>query len=203
MKRFILSIFMLSAACSYTLADDPDFEIPQAKKYQNNEDCIADNGIALKSAKYLLSTELPTDAFYAKKAGDFVLLWTLSTPEFAVLFADELNFGLFATCGNDNEKKKLLGEAYLSAFSIYRMETKKVYDFTFDAHHFAMESTLAFYKKNIEYFGKCKALDKLLKLQEKGKLKDELEKKFNKIIKTATPENTKKINPDKAKKHSY
>lgn len=202
MKRFILSIFMLSAACSYTLADDPDFEIPQAKKYQNNEDCIADNGIALKSAKYLLSTELPTDAFYAKKAGDFVLLWTFSTPEFTVLI-DEINLGLIETCGNDIEKKKLLDEAYLSAFTIYRMETKKVYDFTFDAHYFAMESTLAFYKKNIEYFGKCKALDKLLKLQEKGKLKDELEKKFNKIIKTATPENTKKINPDKAKKHSY
>lgn len=194
---------MFSAACSYTLADDPDFEIPQAKKYQNNEDCIADNGIALKSAKYLLSTELPTDAFYAKKAGDFVLLWTLSTPEFAVLFADELNFGLFATCGNDSEKKKLLGEAYLSAFSIYRMETKKVYDFTFDAHHFAMESTLAFYKKNIEYFGKCKALDKLLKLQEKGKLKDELEKKFDKTMKTVASKGAKKINPDRTKKHSY
>lgn len=194
---------MFSAACSYTLADDPDFEIPQAKKYQNNEDCIADNGIALKSAKYLLSTELPTDAFYAKKAGDFILLWTFSTPEFSVLFADELNFGLFATCGNDNEKKKLLGETYLSAFSIYRMETKKVYDFTFDAHHFAMESTLAFYKKNIEYFGKCKALDKLLKLQEKGKLKDELEKKFDKTMKTVASKGTKKINPDRTKKHSY
>lgn len=203
MKRFILSILMFSAACSYTLADDPDFEIPQAKKYQNNEDCIADNGIALKSAKYLLSTELPTDAFYAKKAGDFILLWTLSTPEFSVLFADELNFGLFATCGNDNEKKKLLDEAYLSAFTIYRMETKKVYDFTFDAHHFAMESTLAFYKKNIEYFGKCKALDKLLKLQEKGKLKDELEKKFDKTMKTVASKGAKKINPDRTKKHSY
>lgn len=193
---------MFSAACSYTLADDPDFEIPPAKKYQSVEACNADSGIALKSAKYLLSTELPTDAFYAKKAGDFILLWTFTTSEFGVLICD-LNFGLFDDCGNDNEKKKLLGEAYLSAFTVYRLETKKIYDFTFDAHFFAMESTLAFYKKNIEYFGKCKTLDKLLKLQEKGKLKDELESKFNKKMESAAVKDAKKINPDRVRKHSY
>lgn len=172
MKKMIFTLAM--AFASLVGYAKPDFEIPTISKYETADECRKDNEVAIKTARFFLSADLPDDILYARNAALYLFSWVEASDEI-FLFIDESR-SPYAKCA-DKDIRLQLSFAYFSGCVIY-FDEKKEGQHTFDMHYFALTEMLNYYEKNKHVLGSDKEMEKLLKLYKKGKLKEKEQKSF-------------------------
>ncbi len=170
-KTLILIALVLSTLTGYA---KPDFEIPEIKKYESAEDCRKDNDIALKTAQYYLSAELPEEAFWTLSAAQYIMAWVEASDDITI-YIDEKR-GLYLKCESQDISSQL-AVAYFAGCVIYCLENKQK-EHDFNMHYFAVSKMMTYYEKNKGKTGSDKIMDGYLKDFKKGKLKAKEEKKF-------------------------
>ncbi|MBP5455141.1 MAG: hypothetical protein J6Y37_01425 [Paludibacteraceae bacterium] len=170
-KTLILITLVLSTLTGYA---KPNFEIPEIKKYESAEDCRKDNDIALKTAQYYLSAQLPEEAYWTLSAAQYIMTWIEASDDITV-YIDKKR-GLYLKCESTDIASQL-AVAYLAGCTIYCLENKQK-EHDFNMHYFAVSKMMTYYEKNREKTGRDKIMDGYLKDFKKGKLKAKEEKKF-------------------------
>lgn len=172
MKKVLVSLLL--AFVSLSTYAKPDFEIPEIQKYESADSCRKDNGIALKTAKFYLNANLPSETLYSLEAARYIMVWIEASEDILVELDNKR--AAFLQCKNE-EIETQLAAAYMSGCVVYCLENNQK-EHNFDMHYYALTQMLAYYEKNRGISGSDKEMDKLLKESKKDNFKAKEEKKF-------------------------
>lgn len=172
MKK-IISLLIMTTMAVVSFAK-PDFEIPNIKEYATEEECAKDNDIALKTAKFYLDANLPSDIYESAAALRYIIVWTTASKDIMITVSADRDH--YLKCEQKEVGAQLMG-AYFAGSIIYCLEHNQK-EQNFDMHYFALSKMLTYYDKNKSITGTDKYMDKVLKDFQKGKLEAKERKLF-------------------------
>lgn len=144
-----------------------DFDVPEDITLNSEADYAKYDADVIKAYQWLMETPINEQPEKRKEVSAFFILWLTGAPSVSVeVNADILTFMKTEGC--------LF--IFMGGWTKYVLETQdkdKV-----KGNLAGVESVIEFYKKNKAVLGKDKAIEKYIKLQEKGKLEEHIAKKI-------------------------
>jgi len=156
-------IFFALLICSPFTSLAQEFTIPD---YQSGEDYSKQEENLLKVIEWLKTH--PTDHPDRTTANAYVMAWATGSPTVSIGITE------YVMSLNDGNPQYLL--LFIGGWIEYALNNKDDYS-EFEANYAAVNTIVAYYSKDI-YAEKDKDLDKLVKLNKKGKLKDWVQKQL-------------------------
>ena len=181
MKNFILTVlccFGLQAAVCAQGFEVPDYDFKTAEDYPKYEQAVLD------AYDWVLKTPVAEQGDKAGAVNEFIMLWSMGSPTVSVGISDVLGDIL-----TENNKLMLI---CLGGCTAYLLETKKSdgvlntmekrggsLQEQVDATYAAIRDVAAYCELNKDVIAPCKAVNKYLEMDKKGKLKKYIEKSFS------------------------
>ncbi|MGL4596091.1 MAG: hypothetical protein ACRCYO_01105 [Bacteroidia bacterium] len=163
MKKILFTLFF--ATCSFALVAQ-DFEVPQNYKFDKAEDYAPYEQDIIKCVDWLINTPINEQKAKRKEANAFLLKWINGSPDVSIVIDPKI----VTFSGGD----MLL--IFMGGWTKYAIETRNFKD-KVGGNVAGIEAVIAFYTKNKEALGKNKDVEKYIKMQTQGKLKEYIEKK--------------------------
>lgn len=164
MKTFILalltSIFTLGLFAQ-------EFEVPKNYILDKAEDYAPYEKDVVDCFNWLIETPLNEQEAKRKEANAFLLTWLSGSPEIEIELKQEIV--TFMRTSPD------LLMIFLGGWGIHSLETRDFND-KVGGNLAGIEAAIEFYKKNKNFLSKDKYMEKYIKLQKNGKLKEYIEK---------------------------
>ncbi|MBC5774896.1 hypothetical protein H8S95_12540 [Pontibacter sp. KCTC 32443] len=160
MKKAIFTLLISALSIS---AYAQNFEVPQNYKLVAKEDYAPYEQDIVNCVNWLAETPVNQETDKRQEANAFLFKWVSGSPNVHV----ELNDKVVTFIGTSPE----LLLVYLGGWA-KRSITTKDYDNKIEGSLAGIESVIAFYTKNREHLPKDKAVEKYIKLKEKGELRD-------------------------------
>lgn len=171
MKKAILLIVL--AIFSFSVYGQ-EYTVPKNVKFENKEAYAVYEPQIKETVNWLLNTSLGKEANKRTEANAFMMLWLTGTPNVTInVNADLLTF--------INKTPELL-MPFMAGCVKYSLENNYSKDDVL-VNKAGIEAVVAFYRNNRGYLKKDGDIEKYEKLIEKGKLEEEIRKKFEKIKK--------------------
>lgn len=166
MKKTIITSLLLCFI--FLSAFTQEYNVPQNYKFDTKESYKDFQNQILKTIEWSLTTPLNEKEGIRKEGYAFFMAWLTGTPDVSVTLDDNAA-PIFKT-------NKSLLMPFIMGWTKYSLENNtKDYLQCFKA---GVETSVAFYEKNINLMEKDKEIEKYKKLIEKGKLEETLKKKL-------------------------
>lgn len=161
-----LAFALMLATISLTLFSQ-NFEVPQNPKLDKPDDFARYEQDVIKCFDWLMDT--PIDEQKAKRmdASSFLLKWLSGSPDVHIMIKEEIVTFLGSTPD--------LLMVFMGGWAKYSLESKD-FDNRVAGNLAGIEAVIAFYQKNRDSLPKDKNVEKYIKMKEKGKLKEYIEK---------------------------
>ncbi len=155
MKKLLALLFTLTLhANSYS----QEFEVPQDFELESAEDFRAHNDEILRAIDWMLNT--PIDR---KRVNGYFLQWLAGTPDVTV----ELQPSVVTFM----EKSPELLMIFMAGWTDHALKSGKASD-NYHGSLAGIETVITFYQANRQHLGKVKAVEKYIKMKEKGTLQE-------------------------------
>lgn len=165
MKRFVFSLFAIVISFqSYS----QDFDLPVDWKLETKEDYAKYEKDIINAVDWLIKTPVDNNRLNRKEVNAFLLAWLTGSPNVSIELSEEIvTFGDCADC--------LM--IFMGGWAKYSLQNN---DFTnkTKGNLAGIESVIQLYNKNKAAIGTNKAIEKYIKLKEKGKLETYIESKM-------------------------
>lgn len=165
MKKTLLTLF-ISALSLGVYAQH--FEVPADYKLIAKEDYAPYEQDVVNCVDWITNTPLNMEADKRKDANAFLLKWVSGSPTVHIEIKEEVVTFL----GSSPE----LLMVYLGGWTRYSLQSKD-FDNKVEGSLAGIESVIDFYSKNKAFLPKDKNIEKYIKMKEKGKLREYIEKK--------------------------
>jgi hypothetical protein len=172
MKKLII-ISLFSVFFSGLMAQQNACPVPQNYILEKASDYKAYEKDVTKCVNWLIETPSNQDIESRKAAWQFILKWIDGSPDVMVYVTDD-----FITFLDKKQPELLL--VFMGGWSKSTIATGDKDNIEKNALA-AIEDVITYYEKNKEIIGKNKAVEKYIKLKEKGELKKTVEEKAEKL----------------------
>ena len=165
MKKLFVILLICVAGLS---VNAQEYKIPKDVKYSSGADYANYEPEVLKTIDWWMKTPLNVCPDKRLEANDFLLLWLTGSPNVSIeINTDIMNFA---------KPNAELMMAFMWGWTKYVIESKDNNNVTGNIK--GIEAAIDFYNLNKEIFGKDKAIEKYIKINEEGKLKEYITKKL-------------------------
>lgn len=144
-----------------------DFEVPKDYKLVEAEDYAPYEQDILDCVDWLMNTPLNKQTEKRINANKFLLQWLTGSPNVHIEIKPEIVTFISTTPD--------LIMIFMGGWAKYSLESRK-FDDKINGTLKGIESVIEFYQKNREFLKKDKHVEKYIKMQEKGKLNEYIEK---------------------------
>jgi hypothetical protein len=145
-----------------------DFNVPQNYKLEKAEDYAPFEEAVLSGIEWLINTPLNEQTDKRKEVNAFLITWLIGSPYVHLEIKSEI-----VTFVNSETPDFLL--IFMSGWAKYSITTKD-YDNKVAGSLAGIEAVINFYNQNKKSLPKDKSIEKYIKLQKDGKLKEFIEK---------------------------
>ena len=163
MKQYLLPVFL---SCSFFAAAQ-QIDVPEVE-YRSEADYAAQHEKVIEVINHL--ENFPADVYteQRKQAAAYLMTWLQGSPDVTVTVqsyaAPLLGYG-----------ESLV--IFMGEYAKHVIRNPEGDELTYNVA--AMESVINYYRDNVDVFGRNKDFDKLVKLQEKGKLEKYIDKQIS------------------------
>lgn len=164
MKRLTLLLILIFPISLFA----QDFTVPDYK-FEKAEDFAPYNEEVLRGIDWILETPLGEQADKRKTIYAFLMAWMTGSPDVHIV----VDQNIVTSMGGPNPDLLMI---FLSGWTQYALTSDKKENLRGNLR--GIEAVIAFYKKNNGVIQKDKNVDKYIKLQEKGKLEEEIQKQL-------------------------
>ncbi|MES2288015.1 MAG: hypothetical protein V4547_20175 [Bacteroidota bacterium] len=171
MKRikFLLLTFALTILIFKNISAQTTFNVPQNVELKADEDYAKYEKDIVAATKWLETIDLNKETEKRKETNAFVLKWITGSPTISISLTEQLQ-----KIYGKNAELLLI---YMASYASFFLENKSTAT-AFTATKAGLISIMNVYKKRIE-ISSNKEMDKLIKLNEEGKLDNYIKDKFN------------------------
>ena len=160
MKRTIL---VLSLICYALGASGQEFSVPKGYKFAKADDYVKHEADIVKCFDWLMATPANEQTTNREKASKYLTEWLMGSPSVSITINQEIvNF----MQPNPDLLMVFMGGYAKDALSHKDSPDSKAGNLK------GLEAVIEYYQKNKDYLQKDKNVEKYIKLQGKGKLKD-------------------------------
>jgi hypothetical protein len=163
-KTLALTAFLL---CGLN-ANAQNFELPENYQLKNESDYAKYEPTVLEAIDWLMNTPVIDQKNKRKDVNAFVTKWIMGSPTVSIEISQK-NMKFF-----ESENKGLM-LVFMMGWTKYSISTKD-YNNKLMGNLSGVEALIDFYQNNKNYIQKEKNIEKYIKLQSQGKLKDFVEK---------------------------
>lgn len=167
-KQLILSL-AFTTLCFVTIDAQVKFEVPQNVELNVKEDYAKYEPAIVEATNWLEATDLDKEIEKRKQVNSFAMQWVLGCPTINIELTEQL--------GKIYGKNDQLLLLYMLGYSREFIENKTIAT-KFSATKAGLTSIMNVYKKGLGII-KNKEMDRLIKLTEKNKLDEYIQKNFN------------------------
>lgn len=168
MKKFIALFALLSLFVGISAQED-EFQVPKKYKIKTEEDCTKYKEDFVKCIDWLINTPINESPSKRKSANDFFLQWLTVTETVTIeMNTDVVNFG----------KDGNLMIIFMAAWAKDVIETEDNHKDILRGSLIGINAMIDFYQKNKDEMEKNSDIEKYIKLKEKGKLEETIQKKL-------------------------
>ncbi len=164
MKRTFNLLMLIAASLALNAQD---FEVPKDYRLVDGEDYAPYEQDIIHCVDWLINTPLNEQTEKRADANKFLLQWLTGSPDVHIEIKPEIVTFLSTTPD--------LLMIFMGGWAKYSLKTKK-FDDKINGTLKGIESVIEFYQKNRGFLKKDKHVEKYIKMQEKGKLTEYVEK---------------------------
>lgn len=164
MKRLLI----LSLLCFSNLLTAQEFEVPKDYSLENPEDYTNQRNNVIKAVNWLENTPINQETKKRKEVNAFLMQWLTGTPDVTISLNPEII--TFMDCPD-------CLMVFMGSWAKYALENKD-YKNELQGSLVGIESVIKLYENNKNSIGKNKAIEKYMKLKDKGKLADDIKSKI-------------------------
>lgn len=161
-----ISIVLILMTISLSLFSQ-NFEIPKNIKLENAEDFANYEQEVIKCINWLIKTPINEQETKRKDANTFLMKWLTGSPYVHLDIKQEI----VTFMGTSPDLLMI----FMGGWTKYSLESK-AFDNKVDGSLQGIESVIEFYTKNKAFLPKDKNVEKYIKMKQKGKLKEYIEK---------------------------
>jgi len=162
------NVFILSLLFFVITLSAQEFEVPKDYSFEKTEDYNNQRNNVIKAIDWLENTPINKETEKRKEVSTFLMQWLTGTPDVSIsLNAEVITFMDCTDC--------LM--VFMGSWAKYALENKD-YKNELKGSIAGIESVIKLYKNNKNAIGKYKAIEKYMKLQEKGKLENDIKSKI-------------------------
>jgi len=148
-----------------------EYDVPKSYNFEDEEAYKTYEPQIKNTINWLLETSLGKDAIKRQEANKFLITWLTGTPNITIN-ADSRIITFIETNGE-------LLMPFMGGWTKYSLDNNYSDDLI-QCNKAAIETVIAFYRKNRGFLKKDKEVEKYEKLMDKGKLEEEIEKRLKK-----------------------
>lgn len=164
MKTITLSLILITI--SFGLYSQ-DFVVPKNYNLDKSEDYVHYEQDVIKCFNWLMKTPINEQLSKRKEANAFLLKWLSGSPNVNI----EIKQEIVTFMGTSPDLLMI----FMGGWAKYSLESKE-YDNKIAGNLAGIEAVIEFYTKNKNLIPKDKNVEKYVKMKEKGKLKEYIEK---------------------------
>jgi hypothetical protein len=165
MKQLLIAAVLSTAIFAASNAKAQDFRCPNSYSFSTDEECMAAEKDILSAIDYLFNTPINNNDRNQLATKEYLLQFMTDCHYFKL----SLDAKILTFINGDSEYKGDLMIIFASGCTKYYLQTR---DFSnkLEATINGLEMTIDYYKKNKKTFKNISEMEKLLQLQQKGKL---------------------------------
>ena len=163
MKRTILTLTLVCIALG---ASAQGFDVPSGYKFDKPEDYKAHEENVVKCFDWIMATPAREEASTRDKASKFLTAWLMGSPSVSI----KVNQSIVTFTNNADMLMIFMG-----GWAKYAIESKDNNN-SVEGNLKGLEAVIDYYQNNVDYLGKDKNIEKYIKLKDKGKLRNFVEK---------------------------
>ena len=145
-----------------------EFEVPKDYKFQTAKDYDYYEGDIIKCFDWLMKTPVNEQTDKQRDANAFLVAWISGSPKVKIVIKEEI-----VTFMDENSPSLLF--IFMGGWSKYSLESKQ-FDNKVEGNFRGVESVIEFYTRNKGNIPRSKAVEKYIKMKEKGELRAFIEK---------------------------
>ena len=150
-------------------AQEDEFQVPKKYKIKTEEDCTTYKEDFKKCVNWLLETPMNVEAKKRESANDFFIQWLTVTKTVTI----EMNTDIVTFYNDPN-----LLIVYMAAWAKHVLDNEDNHRDQLKGNLVGINAVIDFYQKNKDFLDKNSAVEKYIKLKEKGKLEETIQKKI-------------------------